>query len=84
MRLFGPGYFKVQEAEGGELEIDYGRIPKAHPIGWPSPAHNDEGLARFVYGGLHDRVRAVRDGVLIGRASKQGKAMDTWFLLQRE
>lgn len=86
MCVTGPGYFVVDPAtEGDELFIDYYEVPPARPReDWP-PVRDNEGLpSRLVYGRMRDRMRGVSGHVSIGRAFKDGKAMDTWFALVRE
>jgi hypothetical protein len=82
----GPGYFVVGLGEGeheGELAIDYTKIPKTKPAGWPEIQPNSGGLGSLVYGGMIDYLRALSTHVSIGRAYK-GKAMDAWFALVRK
>jgi hypothetical protein len=84
--LTGPGYFVVDRGEGeheGELAIDYTRVPKAKPAGWPDIKTNGGGLGALVYGGMIDYLRGISTHVSIGRAYK-GKAMDAWFALVRK
>jgi len=83
----GPGYFVVREGEGeheGELAIDYTKLPKSKPEGWPAIKGNDGGIAALVYGGMVDYLRKVSTHVSIGRAWKQGKPIDAWFALVRK
>lgn len=82
----GPGYFVVTQGEGeheGELAIDYTKVPKSKPPGWPAIQPNRGGLASLVYGGMIDYLRGISTHVSIGRAYK-GKAMDAWFTLVRK
>ncbi|MBX3188733.1 MAG: hypothetical protein KF819_17075 [Labilithrix sp.] len=81
----GPGYFVVAPGEGeyeGEIAIDYRKVPKSKPEGWPEIRDNTSGLGALVYGGMVDRMRAISTHVSIGRAFK-GKAMNEYFTLVR-
>jgi hypothetical protein len=82
-RAVGPGYFVAYEGPGDELLIDYTRLPKSKPSGWPEIIPNHERLSRFVYSGMIDALRAVSTHVSIGRAIKNGKVQDNWFVLTR-
>jgi hypothetical protein len=82
-RAVGPGYFVAYEGPGDELLIDYTRLPKTKPSGWPEIIPNHERLSRFVYSGMIDALRAVSTHVSIGRAIKNGKVQDNWFVLTR-
>jgi hypothetical protein len=82
-RAVGPGYFVAYEGPGDELLIDYTRLPKSKPVGWPEIIPNHERLSRFVYSGMIDALRAVSAHVSIGRAIKNGKVQDNWFVLTR-
>lgn len=84
----GHGYFVVgtnPHAPGLEIQIDYTRVPKEKPPGWPQVKSNDVFPTMFVYGGTKDNLRLVSKDVVIGRAYKQGKdPMPNWFALCRE
>ena len=41
-------------------------------------------LARFIYHRTRDFMRGVSEHVTIGRATREGKPMDNWFVLCRE
>lgn len=84
--LTGPGYFQAVTAPDrpGELLFDYTRYPSATPAGWPPVRGNDSGIARLVYGNLHDFIRAAAPGVLIGAAFKLGVAQNQFFVLCRQ
>jgi hypothetical protein len=82
-KAVGPGYFVAYEGPGDELLIDYTRLPKSKPAGWPEIIPNHERLSRFVYSGMIDALRAVSARVSIGRAIKNGKVQDNWFVLTR-
>lgn len=87
----GPGYFVVRPIEDaekadheGEIAIDYRSLPKTKVASWPEIKGNDGGLGALVYGGMIDYMRGISSHVSIGRAYKQGKAMDAWFTLVRK
>jgi hypothetical protein len=81
----GPGYFVLRpDAERGELLVDYNLVPPAHPAGWPAIRRNEQGLSRFVYGFMIDRLRGVSQHVTVGSAARKGKDLGSWFLLCRE
>lgn len=87
-RLTGPGYFQVRPAGGEppwprELLFDYRGFPRERPSGWPRPRSNRSLPSRLVFGGLVDYVRRVTDGVLVGRATREGKILRSWFVLVR-
>ncbi len=88
--MTGPGYFVVREAEAGdgdhvgELAIDYTKLPKHKPAGWPEIRDNNGGIGSLVYGNMIDYMRKVSTHVSIGRATKKGKTMDAWFTLVRK
>lgn len=82
----GPGYFVVHAPSGGgehgkELDFDYTVAPPGEPAGWPAYKPNERGLSRFVYGGMHDYVRRVARGVVVGKAYRHGVAQDAYFSL---
>ena len=82
----GPGYFVVHgpsgEGEHGkELDIDYTTPPPGEPAGWPPYKANERGLSRFVYGHMHDYVRRVARGVVVGKAYRHGVEQDAYFSL---
>jgi hypothetical protein len=85
----GPGYFVVHtEWDGGqvpgEVAIDYRKAPKGKVASWPEILPNSARLGRFVYAGMVDVMRGLSKHVSIGRAWKNGKWMDAWFVLCRE
>jgi hypothetical protein len=80
----GPGYFVcAKHSEPGELLVDYLRQPPRRPPEWPAILPNDARLSRFVFNGTQDVLRGVSKHVSIGRASREGKWMDNWFVLCR-
>ena len=85
--LTGPGYFVVRDGDGdhvGELAIDYTKLPKSKPAGWPEIRDNTGGIGALVYGNMVDYMRKVSTHVSIGRATRHGKYMDAWFTLVRK
>lgn len=80
----GPGYFTVKladEEHPGELLFDYTEPPPFEPAGWPRYVTNDQLISRFVYSRMHDFVRRVARGVVVGSAYKLGVKQDAWFTL---
>jgi len=83
-KAVGPGYFVAYEGPGDELLIDYTRLPNDKAPGWPEILTNEERLSRFVYAGMLDALRAVSTHVTVGRAIRNGKVQDNWFVLCRQ
>jgi hypothetical protein len=87
MALFtGPGYFSVSAGEGehgGELVIDYTKIPQHKPASWPNLRTNEGGIAGIVHGGMVDYLRGISSHVSIGTAYKNGKSRGEWFAMVR-
>ena len=84
--LTGPGYFRVVDADNahpGELLFDYTKPPPFEPEGWPAYRPNDMGGSRFVFMDLHDYVRKVADGVVVGSAFRHGEDQNAYFVLVR-
>jgi hypothetical protein len=82
----GPGYFVVHPPSGSgehgkELDFDYTTPPPSEPAGWPAYKPNERGLSQFVYGHMHDFVRRVAHGVVVGKAYRHGKDQDAYFSL---
>jgi hypothetical protein len=82
----GPGYFVVHPPSGSgehgkELDFDYTTPPPGEVEGWPAYTPNERGLSRFVYGHMHDYVRRVARGVVVGKAYRHGKEQDAYFSL---
>jgi len=82
--LVGPGYFVASPREGGEVLIDYRRLPADRPSHWPAILSNASRLSAFVYDGTFDVVRGVSEHVAIGRAFKDEEPMSAWFILCRQ
>ncbi len=81
--VVGPGYFVAYEGPGDEVLIDYTRLPKGKVASWPEILSNHDRLSRFVYAGMIDALRGVSSHVSVGRAIRNGKVQDNWFVLCR-
>jgi len=79
----GPGYFVCYAIKAGEVLIDYCELPPGKPDAWPPIRPNSAGLSRFIYNRTKDTMRGVSSHVSIGRAARDGKVMDNWFVLCR-
>jgi len=80
----GPGYFVAKQASDDEVVIDYCEVPPRKPAEWPPILPNSARLSRFIYYRTRDFMRGVSQHVSIGRATREGKPMDNWFVLCRE
>ena len=83
----GPGYFTARistELERGCTVIDYTMIREEHAQDWPSVKPNTSGLCKVVYGNMLDYLRKVSTHVTIGKAWKNGKETENYFMLLRE
>jgi hypothetical protein len=78
----GPGYFLVRDGDNGELLFDYTATPELQPTGWPSIRPNT-GFYSIVYGGMIDTNRRVSRDTVIGSAARNGKSIDSFYLLTR-
>lgn len=78
----GPGYF-VTVQQGDEVLVDYTLLPPKPLVGAPAILKNSSRLSFFVYNRTKDVVRGVSQHVSIGRASRDGKQLDNWFVLCR-
>lgn len=81
--MVGPGYYVAYEGPGDEVLIDYTRLPKGKAASWPEILPNEARLSRFVYAGMIDALRGVSQHVSVGRAIRNGKVQDNWFVLCR-
>jgi hypothetical protein len=81
--LTGPGYFAVREEGALELTIDYSCLPSSKPADWPDLVSDPARLGRLIFPGLVDHLRGVSAHVTVGRATKYGKVVDLWFVLNR-
>jgi hypothetical protein len=81
----GPGYYVAHAHDvAGEMLVNYTRLPPRKPDGWPEIIPNSSRFSRFVYYNMKDVLRGVSSHVSIGRAIRDGKEMDAWFVLCRE
>jgi hypothetical protein len=80
----GPGYFVAYDLPGGEVLIDYTRLPPRGAPGWPKVISNKARLSVVIYNGTKDTLRGVSKHVTIGRAARGEKIMDNWFVLCRQ
>ena len=80
----GPGYFMVDPLDDASVLIDYTQLPSITPARWPRVRSNRRGLSYFVYRDLKDTLRAVSEHVSIGRAARNDRLMDNYFILVRE
>jgi hypothetical protein len=80
--VVGPGYY-VAYASDGEVMVDYTRLPSDKLPHWPPILSNQARLSRLVYAGMVDVLRSVSSHVSIGRAIRNGKVADNWFVLCR-
>jgi hypothetical protein len=73
----GPGYFVARpstEGGPGEVDIDYTRLPREKPDGWPDVLPNEARLGRFVYSSMVDVMRGLSSHVSVGRAKRVRRA----------
>ena len=83
----GPGYFTTRlsdEADRGATVIDYTMIRTERAEGWPNIKPNTSGMCKVVYGNMLDYLRKVSTHVTIGKAWKNGKETENYFMLLRE
>lgn len=80
----GPGYFTVRQENGDEVVIDYLQVPPFRPDGWPAILPNSARLSRFIYYQTRDVMRGVSEHVSVGRATRNDRQMDNWFVLCRQ
>ncbi len=83
-RATGPGYFTARQSGDTEVVIDYTQVPPYRPDAWPEILPNSARLSRFIYNGTKDYIRGVSGHVSVGRATRDGKNMDNWFVLCRQ
>lgn len=87
--ITGPGYFMLHEATGEEpnpteLFFDYTQSPTHKPSDWPAYKPNERGLSALVYAHMHDYMRRVARGVMVGKAYKKGVDQGQYFSLTRD
>jgi hypothetical protein len=83
--LTGPGYFVAYDTESSleTVAVDYRRIPTSRPPEWPEIRDNRYRLSRFIFNGMVDYLLRVSEHLLIGRATRDDKELDNYFLLCR-
>jgi hypothetical protein len=84
--ITGPGYFVMQAPDGqppvpGEPYVDYITEPPEVPEGWPAYKSNNRGLSKSVYANMHDYLRRVATGVVVGKAYRAGEDIGAHFSL---
>ena len=85
MGLVGPGHFVVENGpDPGEVSINYYRIPPVRLDEAPALRSNTSWLSFFVYGNMVDVMRGVSEHVSVGRAIKNHKETNNYFLLCRQ
>ena len=85
--LVGPGYYVVHDTPGAQLggaAFDYRELPPERLPAWPEIRPNSAGLSRFVYNRTVDYMRRVSEHVFIGEATREGREMDSYFVLMRD
>ena len=82
--LVGPGYFVVHKEGDAPAAIDYRQVPPSHPASWPAIKANNVGASYFVFRDMVDYLRRVSQHVMIGRATRHGAELPSYFLLCRE
>jgi hypothetical protein len=83
-RFTGPGYFVARQADENEVVIDYCEVPPGKPDAWPRVLPNSARLSRFIYFRTRDYMRGVSRHVSVGRATRDGKRLNNWFVLCRQ
>jgi hypothetical protein len=84
----GPGFFVVVPANDhsdapGELYFDYGLEPENIPSGWPRFRPNTAGISYAVDSHMKDYMREAGRKVYVGKAYRNGKSRNQYFLLTR-
>jgi hypothetical protein len=83
--ITGPGYFVARPSrDAGEVAIDYTMVPKDKPETWPAVPPRQTRLGPWVYGGMIDVMRGLSVHVSVGRATKNGRPSNNWFVLVRQ
>jgi hypothetical protein len=85
--LVGPGYYVVRDTSDARLggaAFDYREVPPERLPEWPEIRPNSAGLSRFVYNRTVDYMRRVSECVFIGAATREGREMDSYFVLVRD
>jgi len=86
--IIGPGYFTAMDSivEGcaKTVIVDYEKLPEQTMEGWPTIRPNNTLLSKPAFGNMKDILWKVGSGVIVGRAHKNGKWADNFFLLCRK
>lgn len=81
--LVGDGFYSVVPGGPDGVYIDYTKLPKAAPYGWPKIRRNDRGVSAAVYGFMQDYLRRVHGRIFIGHAVKPVVGSQGYFVLAR-
>ena len=79
----GPGYYVAINHGTQEVLVDYLQQPPKPFPGSPPIIPNSSRLSRFVFYQTQDVLRGVSKHLTIGRARRNGKDLDNWFVLCR-
>jgi len=85
--LIGAGYYVLHDTSDAPLggaAFDYTRLPAKGLPAWPEVRTNNAGLSRFIYANMLDYMRRVSSDVFIGSAVRNGKEMNSYFIVVRE
>lgn len=81
--VVGDGFYSVVPGGPDGVYIDYTKLPKTAPQGWPRIARNDRGASILVYGFMKDYLRRVHGRIFIGHAMKPVIGSQGYFVLAR-
>lgn len=86
MAVVGPGHFVLRQGNERhpEMHVDYYSIPDEQLNDAPPLRENTSGLQTLVYGNMIDVLRRVSTHVSVGRAIKNGRDTNNYFLLCRD
>lgn len=83
----GAGYYVLHDtadsAHGGAA-FDYTQLPDKGLPAWPEVLPNTAGISRFIYAHMIDYMRRVSEDVFIGSAVRNGREMNSYFVVVRE
>ena len=82
-KFTGPGYFVTEDGDNGELVFNYVKSVSLCPPAWPEIRPNTGLIPSAVYGHMLDYNRRVTKDMVIGCATKKGKAIGQYYLLTR-
>jgi len=83
----GAGYYVLHDtpdASRGGAAFDYTQLPARTLPAWPEVRTNNAGLSRFIYANMLDYMRRVAGEVFIGSAVRDGREMNSYFIVVRE